>query len=106
VERYTLAIDRLSEPGGYAFDCNASGELLDASWADRVAELRASGKFRDPRIEQRTYRWTQPALAICPCGARITLDGDSECDCGRLFNSSGQELNPPHLWEEPWDDAE
>ena len=104
VRRYTLAIDRLSEPGGYAFDCDEAGALLDPSRADKVAALRASGEFREPRVERRTYRWTQPALAICEvCDARITLDGDTDCDCGATYNGGGQRLVPAHLWEEPWD---
>jgi hypothetical protein len=46
------------------------------------------------------------ASALCRCGSLLDmLDFDSldtiECTCGRLFNSSGQELRPRDQWEEP-----
>ena len=46
-------------------------------------------------------------FGTCECGKHIDLmDGmTNECDhCHRLYNGSGQALNPPHMWEEPWDE--
>jgi hypothetical protein len=41
----------------------------------------------------------------CGCGERLTLQGDTECDCcGQLYNGAGQKLVPRHMWEEPWDE--
>lgn len=38
----------------------------------------------------------------CPCGRTMKLygRGDEQCKCGRWYNSSGQELVDPSLWEE------
>ena len=48
-------------------------------------------------------RW-EPGLLRCDCGAEIEMGGpgeDVECDqCGREFNSGGQELAPREHWGE------
>ena len=46
-----------------------------------------------------------PASGICNCGNRIDLTDDyyAACQCpicGQWWNLSGQELRPPHEWEE------
>lgn len=41
-----------------------------------------------------------PAEGRCVCGQTVVLDGDVECGCGRWYNSAGQELVHPSLWEE------
>lgn len=44
----------------------------------------------------------------CACGRRIVVeydDGDGfDCECGRIYNLSGQELRPRAQWEEPMED--
>jgi hypothetical protein len=47
------------------------------------------------------------AEATCHCGNRLDLYNGRDCydtidceKCGRLYNSSGQELRPRYQWEE------
>lgn len=48
-------------------------------------------------------RWVEPALAECICGLEIELDCDgARCECGRIYNLSGQELMPRQYWENDW----
>jgi hypothetical protein len=41
---------------------------------------------------------------LCSCGrGHFLLACDTQCDCGQLFNASGQRLLPQSMWEEPED---
>ena len=41
-------------------------------------------------------------FVTCDCGEKVFVDRfTNECwNCGRLYNSSGQELAPPDQWDE------
>lgn len=42
-----------------------------------------------------------PAVGQCACGLKVTLRGfTNTCDCGREYNSAGQELAPRAQWGE------
>lgn len=57
---------------------------------------------------ERVNRYTEPAVGRCHCGREVYLDGDYghgiDCECGRIFNMSGQELAPRSQWEDRWDE--
>jgi hypothetical protein len=43
----------------------------------------------------------QPAIGKCACGREVELFGfTNSCDCGRDYNSAGQELAPRRQWGE------
>ena len=102
---FRLEFPWLAEPGAcVSLPCDERGEPRDAAGVARAAGLRADPGYGAPVVSRAVARWTQPALAICDCGARIELWGDTDCDrCGATYNGSGQRLVPAHLWEEPWD---
>jgi hypothetical protein len=65
---------------------------------------------KNPRGEVKRDEEGRVISVKCPCGATVSLEdlrgSDTSCDkCGRDFNSSGQELEPPERWEEPYDEA-
>lgn len=99
--------------GGYGFEINESGEYVrDAYWQEksdqewqehlarrleRIATLEADeGWMREIR-EYETSHW-EFAEWECYCGATVYGNGpgaDMTCrNCNRMFNASGQELNP------------
>lgn len=45
-----------------------------------------------------------PSAITCDCGTvhEWVPGQDIECVCGQWINSSGQNLKPPHQWEEDW----
>lgn len=52
-------------------------------------------------------RYRDRGSVRCNCGAEVDLEamGDTDCgNCGQLFNAVGQMLNPPSMWEEPYDE--
>lgn len=59
-------------------------------------------KVRDLGTGRRISHISYPAEGLCACGRIVVLDGDVECECGRWYNSAGQELNHPSLWEQDW----
>lgn len=118
--QYSLCFSR-SDGSGFAIDCDENGEVKDCkpwshdmSWPHGIRIWawgnfnRAVAGFCDDTLtltlETYPNAYVSPALALCPCGAEIELDGGfwgTSCEsCGRTFNGSGQELNPPHMWEE------
>lgn len=83
---------------GFSFECDSEGNIFtpryEAGRANLAACLSGSAEVTGPRLQTFTSSWTEPAVLRCDCGARIPLEGDTECArCGRLYNSSGQELS-------------
>jgi hypothetical protein len=53
----------------------------------------------------RASKYDVPAVGKCLCGRTMECySGDNQCECGRWYNSSGQELRDPDQWEEPIDE--
>lgn len=56
------------------------------------------------RIENRGNWDVEPAHGTCVCGREVYLEYDYghgiDCDCGRIYNQSGQELAPRSQWED------
>jgi hypothetical protein len=109
VVSYSRFFEWRNTPGaGFSFNCDASGNLLpDPNRSDlgrRNYEACMAGEFDviDHGVQQQVHRYADPAIGKCHCGRKVVLDDamTNECECGRLYNWVGQELNPPHMWEE------
>lgn len=102
---YLRKFDFIGHTGwGFAFDCDQLGVLAPlgnpTAQANLDACLAGTNGTVDRGVVALPYRHHLPAEGRCPCGRTVVLDGDVDCDCGRLFNSSGQELNPRWMWGE------
>jgi len=92
---------------GFGFPCDEHGNVLLDQMADVAIEnyekCRAgSNDTVIGGVKRRVSRWWQDRIGRCHCGADVYLNNfTNECDnCGRLFNSSGQELSDPSNWGE------
>lgn len=100
-EEFYHDFSRKAEPGsGFWIPCDKAGNCIGNQWrrADKdtlqVAELRADPDLTYNGISRRAWTYWEPAIAKCVCGAKLHLDGDTDCEkCGRLYNTFGQELN-------------
>lgn len=95
-------------PGnGYSFPCEADGTLIKDEnykyWYQNYEYCLAHPeKYRDDGVEERSWWYSEPAIAECSCGREISLDGDQMCDCGQWYNAFGQALKDPEYWEEDY----
>lgn len=104
VVRHTRFFEQVNCPGaGFGFDCDADGNVNLPEEA--VSNYRAciAGEFnvvdRGVVVERWSYR--EPAVGLCCCGREVELCGfTNTCDCGRDYNSAGQELAPREQWGE------
>lgn len=96
-------------PGaGFSFKVDSAGNMINTNEA-AVENYRAAlaGEIEglvDDGFRTRTHHYRHPTTGTCRCGRKVYLHGDTTCDCGRIYNSGGQELLPRHMWEEPWDE--
>lgn len=58
----------------------------------------------------KTDRWSfwEPGYGDCACGRKVILERDYghgiDCECGRIYNQSGQELAPRSQWDDRYED--
>ena len=97
--------------GGFAFPCDADGNLLPMTEAARKNYDWAMEHPEHFQHWNELVHWTQtvtePATGRCECGNLVTLwdqfMGACECEkCGRWYNLFGQELKKPEYWEEDY----
>jgi hypothetical protein len=100
---------------GFGFSCDEQGNVDESQMAPvGLANYRAclDGSMRgddgrgvvDRGISSWSHSYVEPAVGKCACGRLVTLAGDTmgegiDCDCGRVYNSVGQELAPRSQWE-------
>ncbi len=114
--------ERLDAPGsGFSFPCDAHGHIDEAGLAPTgrinmehcIAQV--GREYAAPKMTTNRWSYWRAPVMRCECGNRIHLEdpltnrcGDSEGagGCGRYWNSSAQELNPPHMWEENYEPEE
>jgi len=97
---------------GFSFLVDADGNCLNNSeLARRNYESCKTGyidgrRVIDEGIHEEHYCIVHPAEGRCTCGRTVVfvLDGDVKCGCGRWYNSFGQELAHPSIWEEEEED--
>lgn len=96
----------LKRPGcGFGFPCTPDGALISTNPASLENYRKCTdGTYtvRDDGITHWTVRWTEPAIAKCDCGHKISLESfTNTCEkCGRDYNSFGQQLAPREQWGE------
>ncbi len=92
---------------GFSFDSDEKGkvdrEKLNPAAAENYDLCLArvqTGEMHDRGVEEHHHYYTNPAVAECYCGKELVLDNwlENECECGRNFNMSGQELAPRSQW--------
>ena len=101
-EEFFLDFRHKAHPtSGFGIPCDAGGVCIGNEYRtaeqDRAhaAELRADPTIEYRGIGRHAWHYWEPAIAKCKCGAKIHLDGDTDCEkCGRLYNTFGQELDP------------
>lgn len=100
---------------GFSFSCFETGEMDIESLSEGAKEnlWRAIfGLFNESLkyegIVERDTSYRTQAHGTCPCGRQVFLEHDYghgiDCDCGRIYNMSGQELAPRSQWEDRWDE--
>lgn len=97
--------------GGVVFPCTETGEQKINEMNNLLLErysycLSHKNEYIDRGVVKRVSSYRVPNILRCDCGEEFSLDcewmGAEECPkCGRWYNAGGQELNPPHMWEEP-----
>lgn len=97
------------DDGGYAFPCDAAGNVLplehDCARKNLEYCLAHPEEFASyNEVRKWENRYTEPAHGTCACGQEVVLTdeyyGACQCHvCGRWYNLFGQELLPPEEWE-------
>jgi hypothetical protein len=87
---------------GYGFPCDSEGNIDFESMPEAAIENiaycfseDAAGHYVYRGIDDISYSYWQCAVGKCEvCGAEIHLDDpmDNFCDCGAIYNSSGQKV--------------
>lgn len=112
IAEFSLYYERKAAPGsGFGLPCDKHGNIIGDAYRtleDRQAqgaELLCNPNFHGPVIQDLSRSWFNPGAIRCQCGRRHDLQrGDSQCECGQLFNACGQALLPEHLWEERYEE--
>lgn len=98
--RYQLFFQmRALKGSGYMFDCDVLGIILDSSikaYQKVKDQLNDREVYNSPVVEILNHSYVEPAIGLCHCGSEVTLSDpmDNDCrKCGRIYNSSGQEVN-------------
>jgi hypothetical protein len=111
-EEYALQCD-IGNGSSYVFDCDKDGNVEKLIHPDSVSnyEKCVSGQIKTirPPYVKDWSRWvTHPMVCECHCGQELPMYHDYEgivyCNCGKMFNTAGQELRPRSQWEERYDD--
>ena len=112
-ESYVMAFEWNDCPGaGFSFPCNADGSMDLSGREGRLENLAGClfGVFdvTYKGIEDWSRTWTERS-GKCVCGRTVDITEPDyghgiDCECGRIYNSSGQELAPRSQWEDRYDE--
>lgn len=100
---YSLCYDLYGRHSGFGFDCDKDGNVDESKMAPAGLENLIKCRAGDvkPYVEKRENSYRQPAIGVCDCGEEVYLDGfANSCDCGRDYNSAGQQLADRSQWGE------
>jgi len=100
--------------GGFRFPCDEKGNVnFDSMQECAVSNYNYAMAHEEEfpmafnQVIKTFNRYTKPAYGICCCGRIVCLAGGyygaDECDCGRWYNTCGQEVLPPSMWEEDFE---
>lgn len=105
---FNLVFD-YDDNGGYAFPCDAAGNVLPLEYEEAKANLaycmaHPEEFSRWNEVETYKVRADELAHGTCICGQEVELYdqyyGACECPkCGQWYNLFGQSLVPPEYWE-------
>jgi hypothetical protein len=115
IEEFALSYEWRDDPGaGFSFPCDRGGNRFPKDTSQEnydfcVAEAaKPDGKVVYCGVVDYSRDYRHPAQGTCTCGRTVYLYADYghgiDCDCGRIYNMSGQELAPRSQWEERWDE--
>ena len=106
---FSHVYDYADTPGaGFAFDCDAQGNLESLNGTAAASLLRCQEGLLDGSIVDRgvvTYRhtYTEPASVRCDCSTQVWLEDSlyNQCPkCGLGINGCGQRLAPIRQWSD------
>ena len=101
--------DRTCPGGGFGFPCKADGTLLPlgpSAQASLDYVVDNLDTFKVVGVVDLSRDVREPAVGRCDdCRRQVYLEDalTNECDCGALYNMSGQRLRPRHEWAEDCD---
>jgi hypothetical protein len=111
-EEYVLSFEYRHTPGaGFWFPCDKNGNIdLDkinpASLENLENCLSGTYDVICEGVIDLSYLQEDPPEGKCVCGRTVYLAWDNghgiDCDCGRIYNRSGQELAPRSQWDDRW----
>lgn len=94
----------------YAFLCDKDGNVFPRTNEDAEANYqrclngfdeRNNMQINPGKLDAIDFCNRIPSIGLCVCGAKIYLANfTNTCDCGRDYNSAGQELAPREQWGE------
>lgn len=105
IVEYAHEFDYVDSPGsGYAFDCDAQGNLQSANPNYQVAlDAVAKGEMTDKGVVKRERSYRHPAVIACDrCDQEVVLDSSwlNTCRCGSDYDGNGSLLAPRSQWGE------
>ena len=109
VINYSRSFTWTNDPSaGFGFPSDENGNVdvtqLSATGRENYKKC-TNGTFdvRDQGVITMRHHYTEPATGKCDdCGRTVELFDPltNECECGALYNMSGQRLAPRSQWEE------
>ena len=112
VEYYVEFYYNEDRDGGFSFAANSEYEVdtetLTPEGRANYERCLNDKSLIGPVNLKYEHTYINPAVVKCSCGAEVILDGGYagavQCECGRWYNLSGQELLDPEYWERDDDD--
>lgn len=89
--------------GCLAFDCDEEGRVDQSKFNPTQQDAWIKAIQRDPGVVMCFPRkWVEPAVLECDCGSHVELSDplDNFCECGAVYNMSGQRVIQSNQCEE------
>jgi hypothetical protein len=93
---------------GFSFECDEKGNVDADSLNEAAREnyqkcIDGTNDVLDKGVLRYENNWTEYPIGKCACGEEIEMYEHGACGidcekCGRIYNSSGQELAPRSQW--------
>ena len=105
---YELLFQDKEDPSrGFWFPCDECGRVSEADMEEHQQEnyrkcREGMHNVCEPVVQHYVHEDVEPALGRCHCGHEVELSAfTNTCEeCGRDYNSFGQELAPRECWGE------
>lgn len=112
IEEYRLHFTCKVHPSsGMGFACDSKGNLIADDYCtlaerqNQLAATLADPAYAKPFVMNLSRDYFNPGTLRCHCGREHHLArGDSDCECGQIYNACGQELKPRDQWEENYEE--